>query len=34
MFVEILRNMDFVPTVSDTDVYRRQARNPSREDYH
>ena len=34
MFAETLRNMDFVLTVSDPDVYRRQARKPNGEYYH
>ena len=32
LFIETFRNMDFVPTVADTDIYRRKARKSNYED--
>ena len=34
MFADTLRNMDFVPMVSDPDVYRRRETNPNGEEYY
>ena len=34
MFVETLCYVDFVPTLADPDVYRRQMRKPNGEDYY
>ena len=33
MFTETLIDMDFIPTVADTDIYWRRIRKPNGEDY-